>query len=389
MQTIHKVVAALVAALALTNSPTHAQEERPVPPPPTTPPTTLSDDAIVRSAMRPPGISLDISDATPGEVVAGLNKALGAPMMAGQGISFAQNTSRSGRIAGSSGATAGPGVRFTLKCDNMPLWEVLKQLDRQTAIGVKRDPMRAVIDIARPNVAGRPVPLIGDPMKFFSPVPDMPALALRARIFNFSDRPENWTLQLTMLTDPRARICRGLIVIKTVTDNEGKNFEIPASSAKDIAPSVGEYQQNFKITRSFSDARKAKVTGEAHVWVVLEEERRELGDLNDNQGKPIEMKGGTVTFQKVRLPPGADPPVVLRSSLTRSTPASQEQWPVEFCTTSSNGTVIAGLAGGASGRISGGGALAIPTGQLTVNWVLRAKEIVTPFEIPDVTMESQ
>lgn len=384
MQIMPKVAMAWVAALVYACIPAHAQQN----PPAFAPATTLSDDAIVKAAMRPPGITLDLVNVTPIELVAELNKALGDLMIAGQGSAFAQNTSRGGRIAPGAGATADPGLRFTLKCNNTPLWVVLKLIDKQTPIGVQRDPLKVLVDITLPNVAGRPLPIRGNPMNLITPMPESPALAIRASIFNFSGRPENWNLQLTLLSDPRTRICRALFVPKSVTDNEGKSFEIPGSQAKDIAPSVGEFRQDLALKRPFSNAKTAKVTGEAHVWVVLEEETRVVGELNDNQGKPIEMKGGTVTFRKMGMPPGADPPVVLNSTLTRSTLPGQETWPVEF-TTNSNGTIIAGLAGGGGGRISGGGVLAIPNGKLKVNWVLRAKEIVIPFEIPDVAIESQ
>jgi hypothetical protein len=80
--------------------------------------------------------------------------------------------------------------------------------------------------------------------------------------------------------------------------------------------------------------------------------------------------------------------VVLTSSLKRSTPGGAEEWPVEYRTTSSDGTVMVGLVGG-GGRTRGGGVLAIPSGRLEVNWVLRAKEVVVPFEIPDVALEAR
>jgi hypothetical protein len=139
MQTIDKVLVAVAATVALSGVTARAQQGSPVvrTGSASAAATVSSDDAKVRAAMHPPGVSLDLKEATPSEVIAALNQALGTTVVAGQGRGIAPGR---GTVRGSGGGVTDAGVRFTLKCDNKPLWEVLKQLDKQCAIGVQRLP---------------------------------------------------------------------------------------------------------------------------------------------------------------------------------------------------------------------------------------------------------
>jgi hypothetical protein len=243
--------------------------------------------------LHPPKLSLELKDATLGEVAAALNKQLGGEYVRADG--------------GARGAAA---PRVTLKAQAQPLWEILRQVHGQVPLAFSApgdegvETRTGMIGLRPPSGRTRPQPVYVTDGVCTVPLPaGDPATG-------------NWELRCWVYTDPRVRLTYHMSALRVdkAIDQDGRALAgLPTLSARTLAgmsPRPMAY-----ATAAFAAAPGLKAIKELRGSLaveVLESTDTVKIDLTKPQNEPIATEVGKFTVEKgaggeftVKLEPAA------------------------------------------------------------------------------------
>jgi len=147
--------------------------------------------------LHPPGISLNLKDATLSDVAAAINRQM------------------NGAVA-VQGSMTGP--VFTLQTDNVPFWQVVDQIHRQNPVSVSSG---SASSGNTPSVRLTPLPngATAASYKFVDTF---------AHTVQVSGSPAtgNWSLRLVFYADPRVKVSQysARLVVDKITDQDGRSL---------------------------------------------------------------------------------------------------------------------------------------------------------------------
>jgi hypothetical protein len=310
---------------------------------------------------HPPALSLHVKDATFPQVCSELSRQLGGA------ASIVPSTTVTGR--------------FTLQADNVPFWEIIRQLQSQNPFAVSA--ATAISTTARTSVR-------------FIRVSD--ATMPRYRVVDsFLVHPQitgnpstgAWTFSLSFIADPRVRIAQysSELHVAKATDQDGASL-IPALVASSFPPSSPLIQaaSSWASAVTFNAAPGLKSIKELRAAVdlaILENERTVTVDLAKPTA-PIETSRGTLTVENaagtlivrfVTPKPDLDPAAVPVARRVPTTIRLLDQNGQIFATTFTTGTLI---------NLGPGGAR--PPAKVQITWPDSIRTLSLPVELHDLPL---
>lgn len=230
------------------------------------------NDLAADVLVHPPLLSLHVNNASLAVVCAELSKQLGGP----------------------KATTSSAAGDYTLQADNLPFWEIFRQLDDQKSLVVNSSSI-----VSNPQNDGISLAFIGNSRYYeFSQ-----CFALEPLI---SADDHSWNLRLEGNADPRVRVAGySELTIDALTDQNGKNIlpRVLPSDRRMTFPRRAEHYWYSGATLSYPpDISRPDITRIAelrgHVTLsLLEKERILTLDLTKDVA-PIDTPSGRITVEK-------------------------------------------------------------------------------------------
>jgi hypothetical protein len=232
----------------------------------------------VHLALHPPPISLDVKNATLGDVVAALNAALGGPFL--------------------EAPPQDPGLAFTLKADRQSFWEVMQKLSAQHRLDWKQagPPGGATywLFAAREGLAN------------FTPGESLGVTVGMGDAAPGGAR----SMRVTFHADPRLKVVgvAPWFTVESAVDDTGRPVAVESQPALRLEYStrslLSTWTGGIMLPAPPAGRKLALVRGSARIAVITREARRVVTLSAEGAERPIDLPAGTVSLKSLAISPG-------------------------------------------------------------------------------------
>lgn len=259
----------------------------------------ILSEAEVDIALRLPGISLDLKDATLAQVAAAINQSAGSVVVTAD--------------------EREPSPTFTLKSQNLAFWDLILQMNAQHVINFV--PSSIPLDEVSPHT---PVRLSAVPQNLVglstSNCRVVNGFLMTVALYRSNPKPElrpseaHAQILLTVIPDPRISVAKfsEILQISTITDRSQKTLArdiviLKSRPMLDATQPIPIFYSRAQMTPSGATSRElGELRGSVKIAVAVAEERFII-DPSQSLNKPIRLPMGTITvtrFEETAIPRG-------------------------------------------------------------------------------------